>query len=295
MPPLNRTAGIVLVGGRSSRMGSAKSVLEWHGSTLVRRVTGIVARGVAGPVVLVRSRGQSLPLLPEVFEVIDDEEEGRGPLAALGTGLAALVGRCESVYVSSTDVPFLHPSFIRRVVGGLGDRVDACVPVVRGFRQPLAAAYRVALAPLVRKLLDSDRLRVSELLEACRTSELGEQALLSDPELAAFDPGLESVTNLNDPGQYRAAALRPLPAVRVEWPERALPTLGTAPGAALRAGSVRRASVRAATLGGLASAVEVELGSRLVALLNGVEIRQDPGEPLVQGDAVSFVSADAGP
>ncbi|MDX6494810.1 MAG: molybdenum cofactor guanylyltransferase, partial [Gaiellales bacterium] len=41
---------IVLVGGRSIRMGSAKALLDWHGSTMARRVTGIVGRA-ASPVV----------------------------------------------------------------------------------------------------------------------------------------------------------------------------------------------------------------------------------------------------
>ena len=68
--------------------------------------------------------------------------------------------------MSSTDVPFLHPAFIRRVMGGLTADLDTCVPGVRGVRQPLAAAYRVSLAPLVHRLLASDRLRVSSLLEA---------------------------------------------------------------------------------------------------------------------------------
>ena len=39
-----QAAAIVLAGGRSSRMGSPKAELEWHGSTLLRRVTGLVAR-----------------------------------------------------------------------------------------------------------------------------------------------------------------------------------------------------------------------------------------------------------
>lgn len=277
-------------------MGCPKPVLEWHGSTLVRRVAGIVARAVDGPVVLVRSRNQSLPPLPEVFAVLDDEDEGRGPLAGLSTGLAALQGCCEIAYVSSTDVPFLHPAFVRRVVAGLGDEVDACVPFVRGLRQPLSAAYRVGLAPLVRRLLDSDRLRVSALLEACRSSELDETALLADQDLARFDPGLESVTNLNDPGEYRAAALRPPPTVRVEWPgKRALRGVANPSGALVQAGLPQQARVRAATLGAATGAVGAVLGSSLVALLNGDRIRQDPEEPLVEGDVVSFVRVDTAP
>ncbi|HEV2753369.1 MAG TPA: NTP transferase domain-containing protein, partial [Solirubrobacteraceae bacterium] len=67
-----RIAGIVLAGGRSTRMGAAKAALEWHGSTLLRRVAGLVARGVDGPVVVVRAPGQALPALPATIELADD-------------------------------------------------------------------------------------------------------------------------------------------------------------------------------------------------------------------------------
>ena len=59
-----RTAGIVLAGGRSTRMGAPKATLEWHGSTLVRRAAGIVARVVDGPVVVVRAAARSCRRCP---------------------------------------------------------------------------------------------------------------------------------------------------------------------------------------------------------------------------------------
>ena len=39
-PGMAQVAGIVLAGGRLSRMGTPKAALEWHGSTLLRRVVG---------------------------------------------------------------------------------------------------------------------------------------------------------------------------------------------------------------------------------------------------------------
>lgn len=293
---MNRDAGIVLVGGRSSRMGSSKPSLGWHGSTLVRRVVGIVARGVDGPVVVVRSPGQSLPSLPDAFEVLDDLEEGRGPLGGLSTGLEALAGRGEVAYLSSTDVPFLHPAFVRRVVNGMSAGVDACVPCVRGFRQPLAAAYRVNLGPLVQSLLASDRLRVSSLLESCHWRALDEAALLADPDLARFDPGLESVMNLNDSPDYQAATVRPPPTVHVQrFNEGTRSGIPTSSDTRVRGGFPGRVTIRAATLGAAAEAIGVILSPHLVVAVNGDRIRQDPEEPLAEGDVVSFVRVDQGP
>ena len=76
-------AGVVLAGGRSVRMGTAKAALEWHGSTMLRHAVGIVARGVDGPVVVVRAPGQGLPGLPPGVEVVDDPVAGRGPLQGI--------------------------------------------------------------------------------------------------------------------------------------------------------------------------------------------------------------------
>src|SRR3954451_6471310 len=139
---MTSAAGIVLAGGRSSRMGTPKAALEWHGSTLLRRVVGIVGRSVDGPVVVVRAPEQTLPELPDGVELVDDAREDRGPLQGLAAGLAAVRDRTPAAYVSSTDVPLLHTRFIHRVLAALDDDVDVVLPEVGGFRHPLAAVYR---------------------------------------------------------------------------------------------------------------------------------------------------------
>jgi molybdopterin-guanine dinucleotide biosynthesis protein A len=279
------SAGIVLAGGRSSRMGSPKAALEWHGSTLLRRVAGIVARGVDGPVVVVRAPGQDLPALPDGVEVVEDAREGRGPLQGLAAGLAALRDAAPVAYASSTDVPLLHPRFVRRVVAAVDDDVDVALPHVGGFPQPLAAAYRTALADTVERLIAEDRMRPAFLFEACRVRRLDHAALLDDPALAALDPGLDSVLNLNERGDYDAARGRPAPEVTVQR-FGALRRLGN--------GGRDPAVIRAATLGEAAAASGLTLDEHIVAALNGDQITRDPEAPLAAGDTVAFLAADAG-
>jgi molybdenum cofactor guanylyltransferase len=278
-------AGIVLAGGRSSRMGTPKATLEWHGSTLLRRVTGIVARATGGPIVVVRAPGQDLPAMAKGVEVTEDAKEGRGPLQGLAAGLAAVDGRAEIAFVSSTDAPLLHPAFVRRVVGALDGEHDVALPQAGGFPHPLAAAYRTELLPSVQQLIAADRMRPAFLFETCRVQRLDEAALLADPAVAAYDPALDSVLNLNEPPDYEAARARPAPEVAVRC-----------------YGAVRRGSragrspvvVNAATLAGAAAAVDLELDEHVVAALNGDQITRDPDEPLAAGDTVAFLAADAG-
>jgi molybdenum cofactor guanylyltransferase len=276
------SAGLVLAGGRSSRMGSPKAALEWHGSTLLRRVVGIVGRSVDGPVVVVRAPGQSLPAMPDGVEVVEDAREGRGPLQGLAAGLGALRGRAAVAYASSTDVPLLHPRFVRRVLGALDDDVDVVLPTVGGFRHPLAAAYRTELAEAVERLIAEDRMRPAFLFEACRVRALEAEELLADPALGALDPALDSVLNLNAPADYEAARARPAPEVTVRV-----------------YGVLRRLAddpqlVAAATVGEAAAASGLTLDDHVVAALNGDQITRDPEAPLAAGDTVSFLAADAG-
>ena len=277
-------AGIVLAGGRSTRMGRAKAELEWHGSTLLHRICGLIARVVDGPVVVVRAPGQELPALPRGVEVSEDAREGRGPLEGLAAGLSALDGRAQAAYVSSTDVPLLHPGFVRAVLRAVArENVDVALPVAQGFRHPLAAAYRTALLGDVEELIAAERMRPAFLFERCRVLELSEEDLLADRALAEADPALLSLLNVNDPSEYQRARARDAPPVTVR-------RFGT-----LANGAAREPLVaRAATLAGAARAAGIALDRHVVAALNGDQISRDPELPLAAGDSVAFLAADAG-
>jgi molybdopterin-guanine dinucleotide biosynthesis protein A len=263
-------------------MGTAKAALEWHGSTLLRRTVGILARATDGPVVVVRAPGQDLPELPPQIEIVDDPREGLGPVQGLAAGLAALTGRAESAFVSSTDMPFLHPAFVRRVLWAVHEGADVGLPVARGYPQPLAAAYRVALAPVAAKLVADERLRPAFLFEECVVERLDEKALRADPVLAALDPGLDSVVNVNEPSDYQAARARPAPEVTIQ-------RFGP-----LADGHRGPQPVLAATVAEAADAAGLELDRHVVAALNGDQITRDGETPLAAGDSVFFLAADAG-
>ena len=283
-PERASTAGIVLAGGRSTRMGRSKAELEWHGSTLLHRVCGLIRRVVDGPVVVVRAPGQTLPALPDGVEVGEDAREGRGPLQGLAAGLSALNGRAEVAYVSSTDVPLLHPAFVTTVLGAVTrENVDVALPVAQGFRHPLAAAYRTELLADVEKLIAADRMRPAFLFELSRVHELSEDELLTDRALARSDPTLLSLLNVNDPQEYERARALDAPAVSV----RCFGTLANGSGH-------RPLAARAATLNEAAQAAGITLDRHVVAALNGDQISRDPELPLAAGDSVAFLAADAG-
>jgi molybdopterin-guanine dinucleotide biosynthesis protein A len=100
--------------------------------------------------------------------------------------------------------------------------------------------------------------------------------------LAALDPDLDSVVNVNEPADYQAARARPAPQITIQ-------RFG-----ALADGHRGPQPARAATVAAAADAAGLALDGHIVAALNGDQITRDGQVPLATGDTVFFLAADAG-
>jgi molybdopterin-guanine dinucleotide biosynthesis protein A len=191
---VTRFGGIVLCGGRSSRMGRAKAWLPFGDELMLQRIVRVVGE-VVSPVVVVAAPGQDVPPLPPGVRIVRDDAEGRGPLQGLAAGLAALEGHVDAAFVASCDVPLLTAAFVRAVVESL--TADIAVPFTDRLH-PLAAAYRLSVLPDVRELLAANTFRLQALFDRVPTRFLVADQL----------PDADSLRNLNTPEEYEAALRR---------------------------------------------------------------------------------------
>lgn len=217
--PVPRLGGIVLCGGRSSRMGSPKAWLDFGGEPLLARVVRTIRRACA-PVVVVAAPGQDVPPLPPDVAIARDPLEGRGPLQGIAAGLHALLESpggegVDAAFVSSTDAPFLEPALIARLAALRGADHDIAVPNMGDHFHPLTAIYACTCLPHIEALLDANRLRPFFLFERVRTVRCDAAMLLADPDLQAADSALRSLENINTPDDYERA-VRSLGADREE-------------------------------------------------------------------------------
>jgi molybdopterin-guanine dinucleotide biosynthesis protein A len=189
--------GIVLCGGRSTRMGVPKATLAFGPETMLQRVVRLLGT-VISPIVVVAARDQLLPELPDTVTVTRDEREQRGPLEGLRAGLKALPHSIDIAYVTSCDVPLLVPRFVERMIELLGDH-DIAVMEIDGFPHPLSAVYRRDTLPHIESLLAQDRLRPVFLFDAVRTRRVRPN------EMESVDPQLRTLRNLNTPEDYSEA------------------------------------------------------------------------------------------
>ncbi len=191
------TGGIVLCGGRSSRMGRPKAWLPLGGEPMLLRVVRVVA-SVADPVVVVAAGGQALPDLPAGIEVVRDAAEGNGPVQGLAAGLVALGGRVNAAAVTGCDTPFLTSDLLRRLID-LRGAAAACVPVLDEIPRPLPGVYAVGVLPEVQALLAAGALRFGGLLDRVPTR------FVHAAELVGTDPDLDALRNVNTPDDYARA------------------------------------------------------------------------------------------
>lgn len=191
-----RIGGIVLCGGKSSRMGQPKAWLPFGDEVLLQRVVRILGE-VVSPIVVVAAAGQELPpLSPEVL-ITRDEREALGPVGGLAAGCAALRGRADAAYVSACDVPLLMTAIVRHICGQLGDS-DIAIPIDGQFPHPLAAVYRLSLEQRVHELLAAGRLRPIFLWEGAKVT------FIPVDSLRDLDPRLDSFRNANTPEEFEA-------------------------------------------------------------------------------------------
>jgi molybdopterin-guanine dinucleotide biosynthesis protein A len=229
------TVGIVLAGGRATRLGAlaagsgGKASLALGGRTFLEAVLAALEPHVARIVVVAARAAAAAATLapvsvPRRVETIHDTVPDGGPLAALadalrhvtagriapasargGAGSAAAV----AAVVVSCDVPLLQPA----VVGLLLERLRSTaarwvVPHVLGHPQVLVSALDADLLPAIEAHLAAGRRDVRGLLDGLAAADPAAVCRLDAAALAVVDPGLESFRDVDTPEDLAAIERR---------------------------------------------------------------------------------------
>lgn len=192
-PDLCLTA-FVLTGGRSSRMGTDKALLEFEGQTLLKK-TVECARLVAADVGIVGDASR----FSSYGEVVEDIFKDCGPLGGIHAALRS--SRTQLNLVLAVDLPGLTPDFLRFLARTASQEASAqaVVPEYDGRWQPLCAVYRRNFADAAEAALKRNRFRIDALFATVPTRKITQAEL----ELAGF--GADIFRNVNTMAEYQAA------------------------------------------------------------------------------------------
>lgn len=181
--------GVILVGGKSRRMGRDKAFLDVAGKPLIERVLDVF-RESFDRIVLVGDREErfaayDLPVVPDIFP--------GSSLGGLYTGL--FHATTEYVFVASCDLPFPNADILRHLCS-LKDGFDAVVPSTKYGYEPLFALYaKNSLGP-IKALLEAGEFCAYAWYPQVRVR------YVSDEELAHIDKDGRAFLNVNTPDEF---------------------------------------------------------------------------------------------
>ncbi|KGM53777.1 hypothetical protein N800_03260 [Lysobacter daejeonensis GH1-9] len=175
--------GVLLAGGRSSRMGRDKAHLAWRGQTLLAHACATLRTAGAANVIV---SGH----YPECAG-IPDAEPGLGPLGGLASVVQAMPDGV--LVVVPVDMPLLTPALLQLLAS---QDATACV------------AYRDHILPMRLRLDDRCRTAIARLVDdpAARRSLRALHEALGGEFIPAPTEHLAELVNCNTPQQWEAAA-----------------------------------------------------------------------------------------
>ena len=153
--------GFVLAGGRSSRMGRDKALLEIDHSTLVERIAGRVLQA-AGNVMLIGPPERYARL---GIPTIADRVEGCGPLGGLLTALT--ITPADWNLLVACDLPDATAELFEELFEAAeSSEASALVPATGEALEPLCAVYHRRLQPAAEAAIRDKRFKMQEFVSS---------------------------------------------------------------------------------------------------------------------------------
>lgn len=189
-------AGLVLIGGKSERMGRPKALVELDGILLWRRAVDLLAPFV-NDVLFLGSETGFTPPLP--FKRIDDNPPGIGPMGGLVAGLEQ--SGFKHHLLLAVDYPLVPPEFLRALCDH-ANGYEAVCGMNGGFIEPLVGYYHADCSLVIRQMLQEGDSRTHRLIGRVKN------LVISEAEMLKIDPSKSTYFNVNTPSDLLEAESR---------------------------------------------------------------------------------------
>ena len=183
--------GVILAGGKSSRMGSDKALLDLNGKPFIRHIADVFRQFFT--TILISADDDALYSFLDV-PVITDIVKNSGPLGGIHSGLKHSHPR--DIFIVACDMPFIEPDAVTSLLSICPGK-DVVIFSVDGQIQPLFGLYRKTCLPLIEEHLGRGQYAVLGCLEKLQTVTVA----IPSPTIAVA-PG--SLRNINSSEDYRS-------------------------------------------------------------------------------------------
>jgi len=164
--------GIILAGGKNSRMGINKAFLEIDGTRLIDNILAVYQK-IFPEIIIVTNDPLSYTEFSDTVVVTDIYKE-KGALGGIYTGL--FYATYDYSFVAACDMPFLNEDFIIYLTEQI-DKFDIVVPQLSDGFQPLHAIYSRNCLSHIKKLLIANKLKIAGFYKEVRLLSIPEEKI----------------------------------------------------------------------------------------------------------------------
>jgi FdhD protein len=183
-------SGVILAGGKSSRMGSNKALLPYKGGRFIEAIHRQLSE-IFEEVLLVTNNPEQYEFLP--CRKVADLFPGAGALAGIHSGLYHSAN--PAIFAVACDMPYLNNELVRHLAGR-ADAGSVLIPEGPAGLEPLHAVYGKGCLAAIEETLIHGEKRILSFFDRVKTIKINTE------QIAGFDPSFASFSNINTPEEY---------------------------------------------------------------------------------------------
>ncbi len=181
-----KTSGVILAGGKSTRMKFNKAFAVISGQPVVHIILDKFKRFFDETIIISNE--------PQLYanlgvEIRPDVYPGLGPVAGIHSALYH--AHNDNVFIMGCDMPFMNMKLVSYLLDNLED-YDCVVPELETRLQPLSAVYSKKCLPVLTECLEHDKLKLIRVFE-----ELNAR-VFTEMQMEQFGEPRELFMNVND-------------------------------------------------------------------------------------------------
>lgn len=178
-----QATGVILAGGKSTRMGADKAFLEIGREEMIRRIAGELKK-VFKEILICGGKEETGKRLG--LKVVGDLIKGGGPLSGIHAALHHMSH--QKCLVVACDMPFINAGMAQCIVKH-AEGYDVAVPRHGIHLQPLFAVYGRGCIPAIEQSLAASRYKIVDFYPMVRVNYVSEEKLraLADIDFAFFN------------------------------------------------------------------------------------------------------------
>ncbi|MDO5564159.1 MAG: molybdenum cofactor guanylyltransferase [Eubacteriales bacterium] len=157
----NNVDMLLLMGGKSKRMGEPKAYLDFFGSTFYEKITKTLSH--CGDIYLSLDKIENTPKNCK-YNIVLDEYNNIGVIGAIYSGLKKI--KNEYMFVCACDIPYINEQYISTLISFITKDTNGIFVIdYLGRIEPTASIYSKKMLPIIEEMITSGDLKIINIID----------------------------------------------------------------------------------------------------------------------------------